>query len=146
MERAADREQHATLWSGVGGKMEPSEINHPHTACLREVAEETGLAPSDVQGLTLRYVMLRRYKEIIRQSYIYFGNTQKSAVTDTDEGTLHWVPRENLIDKTFSSTYAQMLGHSLSSAADDSCIFVGTAENKDEALRVCWAKIQDFID
>jgi 8-oxo-dGTP diphosphatase len=42
MKRADNRKIALGVWSAVGGKLEPYELNDPQAACLREVQEETG--------------------------------------------------------------------------------------------------------
>ena len=43
MKRAENRVFNPGFWSGVGGHMEPKEINDPLSACYREIEEETGI-------------------------------------------------------------------------------------------------------
>ncbi|QHQ60211.1 NUDIX domain-containing protein [Anaerocolumna sedimenticola] len=43
MKRAAGRNLAPGLWAGVGGHLEPEELNSPKEACLREIYEETGI-------------------------------------------------------------------------------------------------------
>lgn len=45
------------FWSGIGGHMEPEELNDPGRACLREIGEETGLTEGDLADLRLRYIL-----------------------------------------------------------------------------------------
>ena len=144
LERAANRKFNPNIWSGVGGKIEATEINDPYSACLREINEETGIHASEIQNLALRYILLRRQENVIRVSYIYFGSSETEQFFDTDEGTLHWIPKDTLRSKKFTSTYKEMLKHYFSAASDDTNIFVGTAENANGKLSMCWSKIQDF--
>lgn len=146
MKRASDRDENPDLWSGVGGKMEPDEINDPFSACMREINEETGMTANHIENLVLRYIIIRRYKDVIRQSYIYFGKTNTSKFVDTHEGTLHWISKDELGEKKYTSTYVKMMQHYLSAMSDCNHIFVGTAENVDGNLKMSWAKIEDFID
>ena len=144
LERASNRKVNPSFWSGVGGKMEAAEINAPYSACLREIYEETGITTSDIQDFKLRYIIIRRQEQSIKQSYIYFGNTTTDLLIDSDEGTLHWTPKSQLLDKKFTSTYREMLKHYFSIASDDTSIFVGTAESASGRLHMCWSKIEDF--
>ena len=41
MKRAENRGIAPGVWSGVGGHIEPNEINDPLAACYREIEEET---------------------------------------------------------------------------------------------------------
>jgi 8-oxo-dGTP pyrophosphatase MutT (NUDIX family) len=43
----------------AGGHFEPEELNDPEACILREMKEELGLLPPDVEDLTLRYITIR---------------------------------------------------------------------------------------
>jgi len=149
IKRASNRDVNPNFWSGIGGKIEPSEINDPYSACVREIKEETGITSKNIEELTLRYIIIRKHKDVIRQSYIYFGkvNTKSFMDTmDTDEGTLYWIPKGELMYKQYTSTFAKMIKHYLSSDADVNGIFVGIAESIDGKLKMCWSKVEDFVD
>lgn len=45
LKRSPDRKLAPDLWTGVGGHIEPDEINDPKSACYREIYEETGTKP-----------------------------------------------------------------------------------------------------
>ena len=77
-------------WIGVGGKFEPGE--DARTCALREVYEET--------GLTMR---APRYRGIVdfycppwpaERMHLFTCNDFTGTMTDCDEGTLEWVPRQ----------------------------------------------------
>lgn len=77
-------------WIGVGGKFEPSETA---LACaLREVQEETGLTMQNPQ-----------YRGIVdfycapwpaERMHLYTCTEFTGTMTDCNEGTLEWVPKE----------------------------------------------------
>ena len=142
IKRAPNREINPDVWSGVGGKIEPCEINDPYSACVREIKEETGITSNNIENLTLRYIIIRKHNDVIRQSYIYFGKANTKSFVDTDEGTLYWIPKEELKKKQYTSTYAKMIEHYLSSDADDNNVFIGIAENVDGKLNMCWSKLE----
>jgi 8-oxo-dGTP diphosphatase len=146
MKRAPNREVNPNFWSGVGGKIEPCEINDPYSACVREIKEETGITNNNIENLKLRYIIIRKHKDVIRQSYIYFGKVNTKSFMNTDEGTLYWIAKEELKRKHYTSTYTKMIEHYLSSDADDNNIFIGVAESVDGKLEMCWSEVEDFID
>lgn len=57
----------------AGGHFEPGEINDPKACALRELYEETGLAETDIRGLSLRYITIRLKNGEIRQNYYFFA-------------------------------------------------------------------------
>ena len=97
MKRSESRVYNPSFWSGIGGHMEPQEINEPLAACYREIEEETGINKDNIDSLELLYVITRRSKNEIRQSYIYFGETQQTDVLQTDEGALFWIDKKELL-------------------------------------------------
>ncbi|WP_144934990.1 NUDIX domain-containing protein [Paenibacillus sp. 32O-W] len=94
LKRAANRKIAPGLWTGVGGHLEPEEINNPEQACIREIYEETGIVKEELADLKLRYILIRLKGTEIREQFVYFGKTYKEEVMDTVEGDLHWVRRD----------------------------------------------------
>ena len=60
MKRAAERKLAPGLWAGVGGHLEPDELNNPMEACLREIYEETGITQEQLTDIKLKYIVVRR--------------------------------------------------------------------------------------
>ena len=79
-------------WIGVGGKFEEDET--PEECLLREVKEETGLTL-----LNYRYRgILTFIAEGWESEYIhlYTATAFEGELTECDEGSLEWVPKERL--------------------------------------------------
>lgn len=79
-------------WVGIGGHIEPEEIDDPTLAALRELHEETGLRHDDVADMSLRYVALRDTGVELRWTY-YFTASLRPGVpepTECPEGELRW--------------------------------------------------------
>ena len=144
MKRPSTRKMLPNIWSGVGGHIEPHELNNPMTACLREIFEETGITEAHIFNLVLRYIIIRRAKNVIRQNYIYFGETDIAKVADTDEGTLHWVAEAELLNREYSKTFEAMLKHSICAPYEKRRVVVGVSENDDGVLRMNWSPVEDF--
>ena len=144
MKRANNRIIAPGVWSGVGGHMEPCEINAPLAACYREIEEETGIVRSRIERLDLLYIITRRRAEEISQSYIYFGETSQTDVIHTDEGELFWVHENNLLKREYSQTFAAMLKHYIARDPLDYAVYVGVAGNADGLLKMNWARCEDF--
>ena len=67
------------VWTGsAGGHFEKNELNDAKACVLRELNEELGLQPENIDGLTLRYITLRRTKGEIRQNYYFFAELKES--------------------------------------------------------------------
>ena len=143
MHRAPNRVVAPGMWSGVGGKLERAELNDPEIACLREILEETGIQAEQIRDLTLRYLLVRRHRDTIRLTYVYFGETDAEPTVTTDEGELHWVPESALLDRPYTKTFAAMMKHYLQTP-DPERVVVGVAENDNGACRMVWSAIEDF--
>ena len=143
MKRSPDKKIAPGVWSNVGGRMELQDKGDPLTACYREVFEETGIPAGRIYNLILRYIIIRKAGDIIRQNYVYFGETDMAEFIDTDEGTLHWVPEEELLNREYTQTFAAMMRHYLYTPVDDRVV-VGVAENNAGSLHMSWAVVEDF--
>lgn len=109
MKRSSNRLFQFEFWSGIGGHMEPEEINRPQEACLREIREESGFEPHDIADFSLRYILLRLKEDEIRQQYVYFGRTSRKDYISSDEGELSWIKQEELLKLHLSTNNRLML-------------------------------------
>ncbi|MDY0235259.1 MAG: NUDIX domain-containing protein [Gudongella sp.] len=103
MKRGEDREIAPGYWFGVGGHIEPEEINNPYRAIYREILEETGISSEKVSNFSLKYIVYNRdvdRNEII-VNHIFFGNLDSKEFVDSDEGKLFWVDKEDVLEKEF---------------------------------------------
>jgi 8-oxo-dGTP diphosphatase len=144
MKRSAERKIAPNVWSCIGGKMETCEINDPLGTCLREIKEETGIPKENIYNLKLRYIIIRRYKNIIRQNYIYFGETDKNDLIKTDEGTLHWISEEELLEKEYTKTYIEMMKHYIKTPDPKERVVIGIAGREINKLKMSWSVLEDF--
>ena len=144
IKRASHKKVAPNVWSGVGGNIEPHEYLEPSETCLREVYEETGIPADHIHGLALRYIIVRRAKDVIRLSYGYFGETDVERVIDTDEGTLHWIPERDLLAREYTQTHAAMLAHYLYTPDPAARVVVGVAENAAGKAHMVWSVLEDF--
>ena len=144
MKRSPDKKVAPGVWSNVGGHVEPNlDSGDPLTACFREIFEETGILAEQIYNLILRYIIIRRADNIIRHSYVYFGETDVIEFIETDEGTLHWVPESELLDREYTQTFAAMMQHYVYTPVDGHVV-IGVAENKAGSLHMNWAVVEDF--
>ena len=77
----------------------------------REMAEELGLAESDVEDLKLRYVTLRLKNGEIRQNYYFFGKLKMDRALESNEGILKWVPFEKVPELEMPVSAKHMILH-----------------------------------
>ena len=79
-----------------GGHFEEGELNDPKKCILREAEEELGLKEADLEGLALRYITHRLAGGEIRQNYYFFARLKEEKELASNEGTLKWVPYEQV--------------------------------------------------
>ncbi|MDN4609236.1 NUDIX domain-containing protein [Sporosarcina highlanderae] len=125
LKRSKERTLASNLWTGIGGHVEAIEHNNPVESCLREIFEETGIRRHEIEQFQLRYILMRRSKNEIRQHYIYFGRTSQENITNSDEGELYWIDLSEVLNLEMPLTVNHMLKHFLSSPTDKT-IFIGT--------------------
>jgi 8-oxo-dGTP diphosphatase len=143
MKRANHKKIAPGLWTGVGGHIEPEEINDPKSSCLREVNEETGLKESDIVDFRLFYILNRKKDDEIRQQFIFFGRTLATEVLSNDEGELYWIDKSEILKLDMPLTVRYTLEHYLN-IRESEVIHIGTmtkSENKSPVM--VWAPLID---
>jgi len=142
MKKSRSRWHPAEFWSGIGGHLEPAELNAPREAAVRELFEETGLGESDIAGLTLRYVLLRLKDDEIRQQFVYFGEALTMSVTTSEEGELHWISASEVTGLGVSVVIRRMLEHYFAGAAQDR-IHTGILTMHNGVPAMAWSVLTD---
>lgn len=143
MKKSGSRLYNQEFWSGLGGHLEPEELNNPKRACLREIYEESGLHESDIEELTLRYILFRIKEDEIRQQFVYVGKSTRKDVTPSEEGELHWINQEDIHQLRLSKIIRFMVEH-LYDHRLQSTIMVGTITvNSKQEPQIQWAELQD---
>lgn len=143
LHRGQDRRFFPGMWAEVGGHIEPDELGDVRGACLREIAEETGLTEKSIVALKLRYLLLRRTPAEIVQHYMYVGRSLTRDLADCDEGTLHWVPRAVALDRPMSFVVRAALEHFLQVGDGGDTIWVGSTGLRDGAADFSWTALRD---
>lgn len=144
MKRSEKRKIAPGFWAGVGGHLEPDEINDPRAACLREIYEETGIEAKYIDEFKLKYIIIRRSQNEIRVNYIYFGNSNIREFVDTDEGKLYWIPVGELLNREFTNTIRITLTHYLELGNLMNDVLVGVVSNDNNKPFMNWSLLQDW--
>ena len=111
-----------------GGHFEESELSSPENCVLREMKEELGLDPSDLEDLTLRYMTLRYMGREIRQNYYFFARLTEERELHSTEGQLRFFTWKELetIDMPVSARH--MMDHYLKVGRFDDHRYAGITE------------------
>lgn len=97
LQRAAWKRFAPGRWTGLGGKVEPHELNDLTSAAWRELFEETDLQADEVSALTFRRFLCFVHPEEGLVCLAYFtGETRTDRIPACHEGTLHWVAPDAL--------------------------------------------------
>lgn len=129
MKRSAFKQHYPNVWAGVGGGIEPEELAHPRQAALREIWEETGVCAEHIANLRLRYLHISQQDGTLIYHYVYFGQTLQTAIRQTDEGALFWIPRQQFFDREFSPAATEILRHYFATGIDTKDLYVFTTNN-----------------
>jgi len=112
----------------AGGHFEKEELSSPEACVLREMREELGLGPEDVEGLTLRYVTVRYMGHEIRQNYYFFGTLKEKRQLRSSEGELHFFRWEELKTIEMPVSARHMMDHYLTVGRFDEKRYAGITE------------------
>jgi 8-oxo-dGTP diphosphatase len=62
----------------------------------------------------------------LRQQFVYVGRTLTKTVSQTDEGTLHWIARDEILDRDLPYVFRNLLEHWLAEGSSGG-LWMGTA-------------------
>ena len=80
-------------WIGVGGKLEQNES--PDECIIREVYEETGLhIQPQLRGI-LTFILPKWENEL---TFLYTSNNFEGTLKECNEGQLHWIDKDKVLD------------------------------------------------
>ena len=121
MQRSLNKKIAPGLWSGIGGHVEQCEMNSPLSTCLREIEEETGITPAQIDKIDLRYFVLCKSEDTLDSIY-YFSAVlkEKCSLNQTLEGTLHWVKLKDGISRQMTPFMKKLYSHWISNLSSTS--------------------------
>ena len=115
----------------AGGHFEENELNDPRKCVLREIQEELGLPADELVDLRLRYITHRLTNGEIRQNYYYFARLKEERELRSMEGTLHWIPFEEVPDLQMPVSAKHMILHYLKVGRFTDELYAGITEEKE---------------
>ena len=125
----------------AGGHIEAEEYRDPRACILRELQEETGLEDDALDGLTLRYITMRRKNNEVRQNYYYFAELRHGVeVQNSNEGRLEWHQLDKLDGLSMPVTARHVIDHYIAQGRYDQKLYGGiTTDNG-----TVFAELNDF--
>ncbi len=88
------KDENEGKWIGIGGHLEENES--PDECIIREVKEETGLTLTDFRMRGLITFILPDWGNEL--TFLYTGSAEGEAPEECPEGTLQWVPVNQVMD------------------------------------------------
>ena len=136
MKRAAHKRIFPNQYNGVGGHIERDE--DPFTGANREIIEETGL---EVENLTLRSVHnINTGQETGIMLFVFTAVSQSRAFTsETDEGTLHWIPLDKLDDHDLVEDLPLILPRLANNLDDAPVMFAHISYDENDTIQIAFA-------
>lgn len=119
----------APSWCGIGGHMEAQELRDAQAAALRELREETGLLPTDLEGLSMRYVTLRLKNGEVRLNYYFFAQLREDVEPriPCNEGMLQWHDEKAVNGLSMPFTAQAVVAHYLQEGRFNHTLYAGVA-------------------
>jgi 8-oxo-dGTP diphosphatase len=91
LQRSMEKSFAPGMWSGVGGHVEADEYGRLRSSALREVYEETGLGPEEIEDYKLRRVVfVARLDQPLKLLLYFTGILSAMIVPSCPEGILFW--------------------------------------------------------
>lgn len=118
----------SNTWIGsAGGHFEKNELNNATQCVLRELQEELGLNPTQIQNLMLRYVSLRNMDDEIRQNYYFFAELSPEVSRDlpSSEGITRWFSLNEIADLPMPFTAKYAMQHYIQIGQFDDILYGG---------------------
>lgn len=119
------------VWTGsAGGHFEEYELNDAQACVLREMEEELGIDEADIEGLSLRYITLRRTKGEIRQNYYFFAGLKSADQLMSNEGICKWFRTDELCHLEMPYTAKYVMEHYCKKGRFTSEMYVGVSDGE----------------
>ena len=116
------------VWTGsAGGHFEDYELNDAKACVLREMNEELGLQPNDIDGLSLRYITLKNTNGEIRQNYYFFAKLKEyvNENLSSNEGVCKWFSLDEISSLEMPFTAKYVIEHFCNVGYSTNTLYVG---------------------
>jgi len=137
MKRAAHKRVFPNRYNGVGGHIERDE--DPLSGARREILEETGL---NIGRLDLRAVYnIDVGAETGIVLFVFVGESFSREVMANSEGTLHWIPKNELMALDLVEDLPLVLPRILLMQPGDAPLFAHASYDSNDQLQMRFAEV-----
>lgn len=130
MKRAVHKRVFPNRYNGIGGHIERDE--DPLTGALREITEETGLTARDVRLRAVHNIDAGENTGIVL--FVFTAVSDVREVVANSEGTLHWIPRSEILNLDLVEDLPFILPRILAMGTDDAPLFVHTGYDANDHI------------
>ncbi len=135
MKRAPHKRVFPNRYNGVGGHIERDE--DPLSSARREILEETGL---DVHDLCLRAIYnVDAGEDTGIGVFVFTAISNQRTTIASDEGTLHWIPRDEILNYDLVEDIPLILPRILAMKTPEIPLFVHLSYDSADRIRLRFA-------
>jgi 8-oxo-dGTP diphosphatase len=135
LKRAAHKRVFPNQYNGLGGHIERDE--DVLTSARREIREEAGLNVRDVRLRAVYNIDAKEQTGVML--FIFTAISDERDVIDSDEGTLHWIPRGQVLNYDLVEDLPFILPRVLDMGATEPPLFVHVSYDDDDCIRLRYA-------
>lgn len=136
MKRAPHKRVFPNRYNGVGGHIERDE--DPLTSARREIAEETGLQVRDVALRAVYNIDAGEATGVVL--FVFIASSDSRDVTANSEGTLHWIPRDSVLELDLVEDLPFLLPRILAMQPGSPPLFVHVSYDADDVIQMRFAE------
>ena len=136
MKRSAHKRVFPNRYNGVGGHIERDE--DPLTSAKREILEETGLNVHDLRLRAVYNIDAGEATGIIL--FVFSARSDSRQTQGSDEGTLHWIPRGEVMNLDLVEDLLHLLPRILSMDNSSPPVFIHVSYDDDDAIQMRFAE------
>lgn len=135
MKRAAHKRVFPNQYNGVGGHIERDE--DPLASARREILEETGLTVNNLLLRAVYNIDAKAASGIVL--FVFTAESQNREVSANSEGTLHWIPQQDVSQYDLVEDLPIILPRVLAMSKTDSPLFVHVSYDQHDQIQMRFA-------